>query len=61
MSEQQVRIIPQRREVDAARLAEALLDLVGHLSPEERAHYVAEGERILRGIKGDSKPKGPAA
>ena len=61
MSEQKIRIIPKRREVDSVRLAEALLDLVGHLSPEERAHYIAEGERILREIKGGSAPKGSAA
>ncbi len=60
MAEQRIRIIPKRRkEIDTARLAEALLDLIDHLSPKEKARLAAEGERVLREVK--ARPKGTAA
>jgi hypothetical protein len=61
MAKQRIRIIPKRREVDAARLAEALLDLVDHLSPEDKARYLVEGKPVLDEIKGGDRPKGSAA
>jgi hypothetical protein len=62
MAKHEIRIIPKHREeIDTARLAEALLDLIDHLTPKERARLAAEGDRILKKTAGMSKPKGSAA
>ena len=61
MANQRIRIIPKRQAVDPARLAQALLDLVDHLSPADQARFLAEGRRILGEIKGGDRPKGSAA
>jgi hypothetical protein len=56
-----VQIYPARRELEASRLAQALLHLVEHLSPKDKAHFVFEGERIVEGLKASRKTKGTAA
>lgn len=62
MAEKEIRIFPRLREaVDDERLAAALLDLVDHLSGEDRRDLIAEGERVLKEVKGDGKSKGSAA
>jgi hypothetical protein len=61
MASQRIRIIPKRREVDVGRLAEALLVLIDHLSPEDRARFLAEGRRALGEEEGGDRPKGSAA
>ena len=60
MASQRIRIIPKRREVDVARLAEALLDLIDQLSPEDRTRFLTEGTRLLDEVKGGDRPKGSA-
>lgn len=57
----EVRIYPQRREPDAARLAQALLHLVDHIPPRERDKFAAHGERLLEEMKPAPKAKGSAA
>jgi hypothetical protein len=60
--DKQIRIIPKRRVLDVDRLAEALLDLVDTLGPEERQRFAAEGERLLQEQKkGRKARKGSAA
>jgi len=60
MTNKQIWILPQRRHVvDAQRLTTALLDLVDNLSAEDRARFVAQGERVLKEVK--KKPKESAA
>lgn len=61
MADKQIRIYPERREIDAVRLAKALLSLASHLSPEDKARFVAEGKRVRRTILGGVKQKGSAA
>ncbi len=62
MADNQIRIFPKLREaVDDDRLAKALLDLVDHLSPEDKRLIAAEGERVLKEVKGQQKLKGSAA
>jgi hypothetical protein len=62
MADNEIRIFPKLREaVDDDRLARALFDLVDHLSPEEKRVFVAEGQRMLKEVKGQPKPKGSAA
>ncbi len=62
MANNQIRIYPKLRQaVEAERLAAALLDLVDHLSGEDRRKFIAEGERALKEVKGKTTPKGSAA
>jgi hypothetical protein len=60
MADKHIRIIPKLREPDLDKLAEALLDLVDSLTPEERDHFAAIGEQVLEQVEGGSKPKGRA-
>lgn len=45
---QQVQIYPKRRDVEAARFAQALLRLVDHLTTRERDKFASVGEQILK-------------
>jgi hypothetical protein len=61
MSDKQIRIFPTRREVDTDRLAMALLDLVAKLSPEDKARYQAEGDKVMKKLGLGATQKGSAA
>ena len=62
MPDNQIRIIPKLREKVAAEcLAAALLELIEHLSAEDRRKLIAEGDRALTKAEGNAKPKGSAA
>lgn len=56
-----VQIYPKRREIDPARMADALLHLVDRLSPEDKARFASEGKRIMKEIEAPPKAKGSAA
>jgi hypothetical protein len=56
--DKKVRIIPKRRkELDLSRLAEALLDVLAGLSPEDREAFETEGQRLLQEIEGGKRRK----
>jgi hypothetical protein len=61
MGDKQIRIYPKRREVDTERLAMALLDLIAKLDSEERARFLAAGEKASKKLGFGRKPKGSAA
>jgi hypothetical protein len=50
MPDKRIRIIPKRRELDLEKLAEALLDLVDSLTPEQLERFATDGERVLKSI-----------
>ena len=50
MADKKIRIIPKRRELDLDKLAEALLDLVESLTPEQLERFADDGERVLKSI-----------
>jgi hypothetical protein len=50
MAKKRIRIIPKHRELDLEKLAEALLDLVDSLTPEQLERFAADGERALKSI-----------
>lgn len=56
----QIRIAVKQREVDVERLAEALLDLVAHLSPDEQERF-AELGRQQKAKGGKPTTRGAAA
>jgi len=58
VEEKRIRIYPKAREIDAERMAMALLALVAQLTPEDKARFVALGEGVLADISGASLPKG---
>ena len=48
MQEKEIRIYPEQRdEVDAERIARALLALIERLTPDQKEVYLKEGERII--------------
>lgn len=59
----QVRIIPKRREpIDLPPLTEGLLDVLASLTSEQRRSFEAEGERLLKKLKGGQQQgRGSAA
>ncbi|MGD0880112.1 MAG: hypothetical protein ABSB09_00900 [Acidimicrobiales bacterium] len=62
MADNRIRIFPKLRgAVDAERLAAALLDLVDHLSADEKSEFIAEGQRALKEVNRTRKAKGSAA
>lgn len=61
MADKNIRIIPKRRDLDLDKLAEALLDLVDSLSPEEKERFEKIGARVLEELDGTSKMKGPSS
>ena len=61
MNEKKLRIIPKRRDIDFERLADALLDLVGILNPDEKAEFAARGAELRKQIEIDLKQKGGSA
>lgn len=61
MARRQVRIIPKRRrELDLEKLAEALLDLVETLTPEQLERFAADGEEVLKSIEDPDSSGQPA-
>jgi hypothetical protein len=49
MQDKEIRIYPERREeIDAERIARALLSLIGRLTPEQKEVYLKEGEKLMR-------------
>lgn len=61
MARFEIRVIGKRREsIDIDRLAEALLDLIEHLSDADRQKLAAAGERALKQAAG-KRTKGNAA
>jgi hypothetical protein len=62
MANNHIQISPRMRPaVDVERLARALLDLIDHLSVEDRQAFIAEGDRVLKEARDQTKPKGSAA
>ena len=65
MSSKDVRItVVRRSEIDFARLAEALLDLVASLDDDERDQAAKEGSALLQKLDEEKPPlpdKGSAA
>jgi hypothetical protein len=54
VSSKDVRItVARRKEIDFERLAEALLDLVASLEPDERDRQAQEGEALERELDDD--------
>lgn len=49
MQDKEIRIYPERREeIDAERIARALLSLIERLTPDQKEVYLKEGETIMR-------------
>lgn len=62
MRNDEVRIYPELlEEFDAEKIARALLSLIEKLTPEQRAEYEKEGEKVMKQLRMTVPGKGSAA